>query len=47
MTSSESDVGDEADGEDDIEKPVHGGVPLVNEKFVTRSGRRFGAPKKY
>jgi hypothetical protein len=40
-------VGDKANGEEEIEEHVHGGVHLVNENFVTRSGRRVGTPRKY
>ena len=46
-SSSDSDVRDEVNEDDDIEEPVFGGVHLVNENFVTRSGRRVGAPRKY
>ena len=46
-SSSDSDVRDEINEDNDIEEPVFGGVHLVNENFVTRSGRRVGAPRKY
>ena len=46
-SSSDSDVRDEVNEDDDFEEPVFGGVHLVNENFVTRSGRRVGAPRKY
>ena len=40
-SSSESDVGDEADGEDEIEEHVHGGVHLVNENLSLEVGESW------